>query len=198
MPKIGVMGGTFDPIHIGHLIAARAALESFALDRVIFIPAALPPHKMTRRVASPEHRLSMVKAAIEGEKDFSVSDMEFRRQGPSYTVDTAAELKKIYNDAEIYFIIGTDSANELDTWYEAEKLIKECRFVALSRPGAKLDPAALMAAFGEYARHVRELTMPGIDISSTLIRERIRKNLSVRHFVPDKVADYIEKEGLYR
>jgi len=198
--RIGIMGGTFDPVHIGHLLTAEAVRDALKLDQILFIPAAIPPHKHRRDIASPEHRLSMVLLATAENPHFRVSDMELHREGPSYTVDTIEVLRaERGEEAEFYFITGADAINDLATWHEVHELLRMCHFVAATRQGTPLNKEALLDEFGILAReHIHEVPTPELEISSTEIRERIHRGSSIRYMVPDNVADYIDKEGLYR
>ena len=197
--RLGVMGGTFDPIHIGHLVTAQTVAEAFSLERVIFMPAAKPPHKTEQKVTPPLVRLGMVRAAVADNPRFAVSDIEFCREGLSYTVDTIDELKRVYGDEmELFFIVGADSANDLQKWHNPDELLTKCNFVAASRGGMEWDTSALQNRFGQLAAKVHFLATPALDISSTNIRDRVRRGLDVRYFVTETVRLFIEREGLYR
>ena len=201
MDKIGIMGGTFDPIHFGHLAAAQEAAELLSLPRVIFVPAQIPPHKRHKHITSPEVRLRMTMLATGDNPLFSVSDMELKRSAarPSYTVDTINELKTVYGaDTEIYFITGADSLLDLPTWHNAREILTKCHFVAVCRPGSPVNGRTVEDTFGALARRVIFLETPALEISSTDIRERVRNGRSVRYFMPAAVADFIAEEGLYR
>jgi nicotinate-nucleotide adenylyltransferase len=183
--QIGIFGGTFDPIHHGHLILARAAIEAFQLDSIIFVPAALNPHKDDPGTAPGFLRLEMIRAAIEGEKHFRVSDQELRRDPPSYTIDTVEQIAAQNPQAALYLIIGADNARKLPTWHRYDELAKLVRFIVLDRPGcADLLPGALSLA-------------RLLDISATDIRNRLAKNLSIRYLVPESVRAIIETHKLY-
>ena len=196
--RFGIMGGTFDPIHLGHLATAEAVWDELNLTEVLFIPAAHPPHKEGRVVTEAVHRLVMTYMATAANPHFRVLALELYREGPSYSVDTVKELKQRYgDDTEFYFITGADAINELATWHRAAELLKECHFIAATRGGTKLDRAGLSAAFGEIDERIRTLTTPALEISSTAIRERVKAGHSIKYLVPDSVADYICKKGLY-
>lgn len=197
--NIGIMGGTFDPIHLGHLITAEAVREQIPLDEVIFIPAALPPHKLERRVVPAAKRLFMTKLAIEGHPSFVLSDMELKRKGPSYSSDTLRALRRDYGEgADFYFITGADAASELYTWHDAAYILTVCQVVATTRQGATLDRETLARYFApELLQRILPLETPAIGISSTDIRQRLKLGKSIRYLVPEAVADYIYKEGLY-
>lgn len=202
--KIGVMGGTFDPIHIGHLVTAEEARAQFALDRVIFIPSARPPHKTTEPHAHAEDRLRMAELAIEVNPALSVSDIEAKRVGLSYTVDTLREIHEAYGyGTELYFITGADAILEILTWKEPETLLAESRFIAATRPGYQLKKLAdaLPEYNSEGKRALENVTMmevPALAISSTDIRDRVAAGRPFRYLVPEAVWSYIREKGLYR
>ena len=201
MDKIGIMGGTFDPIHLGHLAMAQEAADLLHLPQVVFIPAQIPPHKRGRRITPPETRLRMTKIATADNPLFAVSDMELKRSAarPSYTVDTLNELKALYGETtELYFISGADSLVDLPTWHRAEELLHRCFFVATRRPGVPLTEKIVADTFGALAERIIFLDTPALEISSTAIRERIKNRRSVRYYIPAAVAKFIENEGLYR
>ena len=197
--KIGIMGGTFDPIHLGHLATAESARELFALDEILFIPAARPPHKLARRVTDENHRLTMTELATRSNKFFRVSDMEIRRTGLSYTLDTINELHKIFGGStELFFIIGADSLADLSKWHAARELVAKCHFIATTRQGVDVDFSAVEKFFGAAANeHIHRCTTPGLEISSTDIRERVKAQRSIKYLVPEVVEEYITREGLY-
>ncbi|MBR4643290.1 MAG: nicotinate-nucleotide adenylyltransferase [Selenomonadaceae bacterium] len=197
--KIGIMGGTFDPIHLGHLATAEAVRESFSLDEILFIPAARPPHKLGRPVTDEKHRLAMTILATRSNKFFKVSDMELKRTGLSYTLDTMNELYKTFgNSTELFFIIGADSLADLSKWHAAKELVEKCHFIATTRQGVDVNFSAVENFFGAAARkHIHRVTTPGLEISSTDIREKIRSGRSIKYLVPEAVEEYILKEGLY-
>ena len=198
--KIGIMGGTFDPIHIGHLATAEAVRENFSLDEIIFIPAARPPHKLGRNVADEYSRLTMTTLATRSNKFFRVSDMEIKRKGLSYTLDTMNELHEIFGrSTEIFFIIGADSLADLPKWHAARELVEKCHFIATTRPGVDVDFFALEKFFGTAAQeHIHRITTPALEISSTDIREKVRRGRSIKYLVPELVEAYISKAGLYQ
>ncbi|EKU71736.1 nicotinate-nucleotide adenylyltransferase [Selenomonas sp. F0473] len=197
--RIGIMGGTFDPIHMGHLITAEMVRVSAQLDEVIFIPAAHPPHKNREHAAPPEDRIRMVRRAVENNPFFSVSDIELHREGPSYTVDTIAALHAQLGTAELFFIIGADAMNDLYLWHEPERLLQSCAFIVATRQGVPLDESLLAEKFTPAERsHIHTVPTPHLEISSTAIRAQIRAGHSVRYLVPRVVETYIEERGLYR
>jgi len=199
--KLGILGGTFDPIHTGHLIVAETARQQFALDRIVFIPAGIPPHKLVKKLALPKDRFEMVKLAICDNPYFDVSTYEQDRDNISYTVDTLSELKIVYpNDTLFYFIIGVDSLLELKSWRNPSKLFSMCSILVYLRPGFDSERAFEEAEFIkiQYKTNVEFIIGPLIDISSTLVRKMIIKNMSIKYVVPDSVEEYIRKNSLYR
>jgi len=198
--KIGLMGGTFDPIHHGHLLMAEAVREQYGLDKVLFIPSSQPPHKQGRKVAPAHARLLMTEMAVLGNRYFEVSQIELHRQGPSYSVDTLRELHSLHGgEAEFYFITGADAINELATWHEAGELLRLCHFIAATRQGCALDLPRLRRELGESVveERIHELSTPELEISSTDIRARIRDGHSIKYLVPAAVEAFICKKGLY-
>lgn len=189
--KIGILGGTFNPIHLGHLLIAQDALEFVRLDEVIFIPSATPPHKPLGGDVAAAHRLAMVKLAITGDRRFRADDLEIRRGGRSYSIDTVMELRDRYPAVEFHFIIGVDSLNELHLWREAGRLAKLCRFVAVARPG--FTPKCRLAGV-----RYRLLEAHPCGIASRTIRERIAGKKSIRYLVPEAVRNYIQRKRLYQ
>ena len=189
MTKIGLFGGTFDPVHIGHLIIAQSVHENLSLDITLFIPSAYPPHKGTDIMFSPETRYAMLSRAIEGNPHFEVSDIEMKRKGPSYTIDTIRELKTtLTEDTELTFIVGRDNLPEISMWKEPDSILEECRFVIADRPSVnKIDIPEWMNG------RVASVNVPLIDISSSWIRSRIRSGKNIRYLVPDVVSDMIDK-----
>ncbi|MCR5834477.1 MAG: nicotinate-nucleotide adenylyltransferase [Selenomonadaceae bacterium] len=194
------MGGTFDPIHFGHLATAEAVRENFSLDEILFIPAARPPHKSENIVTDENQRLEMTTLATRSNKFFSVSDIELRRKGLSYTFDTMNELHKIFGNAtELFFIMGADSLADLSKWHEARKLVDKCHFIATTRQGVDVDFSEVKKFFGDAAtKHIHRIVTPALEISSTDIRQKIRRGLSIKYLVPDVVEEYITAHGLYR
>jgi nicotinate-nucleotide adenylyltransferase len=191
----GIFGGTFNPIHIGHLIVAQDALDALKLDRVLFIPSATPPHKTPEALAPAEDRLRMIKAAIAGNKRFAVSDIEINRGGPSYSIDTLRTLRKRQPSSEWFFIIGADSLVELHKWKDIDELAKLCAFAVVGRPRVRIARTKLRLPKSVSWRQVDSHL---IDISSTEIRQRARTGQSIRYLVPDAVVAYIHNRSLYR
>jgi nicotinate-nucleotide adenylyltransferase len=197
--RIGVIGGTFDPIHLGHMLVAEEASARLELDRVLFVPAGAPPHKIGHRITDPEIRLEMVRLAISDHACFGVSRIDVDRRGPSYTVDTIRLLRDEWGmDAEIFFLIGADSLVDLPIWHQPERLLRLCQVVALRRPGYEVDLDELDRLLPGAALLVRMLDIPVLDISSTKIRQRVRQGQSIRGLVPPVVERYIGEHGLYR
>lgn len=198
--KIGIFGGTFDPVHLGHLIIAEDLREAFDLARVVFVPARVPPHKARRRITPGAHRLAMLKAAVRGRKGFSVSDAELKRSGKSYTIDTIRQFKRRI-DADYYFFAGSDSVRFLPQWKEVDSLVRECEFVLMVRPGHALDELSIAAKklAPETLKRLEAnlIIVRQVDISSTEIRERVRLGMSVSHLVPAAVERHIRRHRLY-
>ncbi|HIT90598.1 MAG TPA: nicotinate-nucleotide adenylyltransferase [Candidatus Merdenecus merdavium] len=198
--KIGIMGGTFDPIHIGHLILAENALESFQLDKILVMPSGNPPHKPLRKGrASTRQRVEMTRLAIEGHKSFELSLIEVHREGYTYTHDTLEQLNKEHPDEEYYFIMGVDSLFAFDTWMHPEIIAKNCRIIVAMRDAVDEYTLDEQIKFlkEEYGAVVYKLNNPNLDISSHMIRQKIKDHLSIEYLVPDQVIEYIAKEKLY-
>jgi len=197
--RIGVLGGTFDPIHIAHLAVAEEARTQLGLDKVIFVPAGLPPHKMDVHVSPAEHRLAMVELAIAGNPHFEVSRVDIDRFGPCYTVDTIALLREEWGpDVEIDFIMGSDSLADLLTWHQPDRLIRLCRIVAVGRPGYRVDMDELERWLPGVSQRVLFINSPQLDVSSSDIQRRARAGESIKYQVPEAVERYIYEHGLYR
>lgn len=197
--RVGVLGGTFDPIHIGHLMMAEAVRCEYALDEVLFVPAKIPPHKLRQHVAPAADRLAMVRLAVADNPFFRVSTIEMERPGLSYTIDTVRALREVYADAALFFLVGTDVIWDMVNWERINELLGLCEFIAAQRPGCQPDLSAVIATFGEVGRrHIHPLATPELEISSTDIRERVRKGHSIRYVVPDAVAAYINEHRLYQ
>ena len=185
--KIGVFGGTFDPPHIGHLIVARDACDLLRLDRLLFVPARQPPHKLDQPVTPAAVRLELLRAALDGDHRFEICDLEIHRVGPSFTVDTLRELKLRHPRDELLLLLGVDQVRELETWREPEEIAKLARIVALRREGVA-DRAPDGAA----------LSVTRVGVSSTDIRNRVAEGRSIRYLVPAAVEAIIAENGLYR
>lgn len=197
--KVGIMGGSFDPIHIGHLAVANEVLNIYELDEIIFVPTGDPPHKEGLR-ADACHRLMMVTMAVLSNDRFSVSDIEIKSSGKSYTLNTLTELHKIYKNTEFYFITGTDAVIDLPNWHEPGEVLKLCRFIAATRPGIILEEVGIKikGIMEAYGGNIEILKVPMLQISSTDIRERFRTGVSAKYLIPECVEQYIIKNGLYR
>ncbi|MBN9374229.1 MAG: nicotinate-nucleotide adenylyltransferase [Cellulomonas sp.] len=191
-PRLGVMGGTFDPVHHGHLVAASEVASEFGLDEVIFVPTGKPSFKQEQDVTLPEHRYLMTVIATASNPQFTVSRVDIERQGLTYTVDTLRDLAAQRGDADFFFITGADALEQILTWKDADELFAMAHFVGVTRPGHQLTVDGLP---GE---HVSVLEIPALAISSTDIRARAQAGKPVWYLVPDGVVQYIAKYGLYR
>jgi nicotinate-nucleotide adenylyltransferase len=190
MLRLGIMGGTFDPIHSGHLFAAEAVAKNFKLDSIIFIPAGDPWQKTT--YASAQHRLAMTKLAIQDHSSFQVSTIEIDRAGPTYTIDTLQQLHELSPDAELFFITGADSLSGIGSWKQVEKLWPLATFIGVSRPGHELKAPNFPGARLEL------LEIPALEVSSTEIRAKVNSGESLDGLVPEKVSEYIKEQNLYQ
>ena len=211
----GILGGTFNPIHLGHLRGAEEARERLDLDEICFVPAAIPPHKNQRIEVSASHRLEIVQLAIKDNPAFSVSDVELRREGKSYSVETIRYFLREDPEAELFFIVGLDSFLEITTWKKYEDIFSLCHLVVLSRPGVErceltdLTPREFWTAFhpgknsdhwihGPSGHSIDFLDRPFMDISSSEIRQRIRRGKSIRYMMPERVEAYVLDKRCYR
>ncbi len=202
--KIGLFGGTFNPIHIGHLKIARKVLDDFGLDKVIFIPSGNPPHKSAEEIAGALHRIKMIELAIADEaclallgssrrEKFEVSDIETKREGKSYTLDTIKQFKEIYgNEAIFYFIAGADMVLDLPNWKDPLKILELSHFIAVQRPGFSLENISY-----EYRKKVIFVKGVWIEVSSSDIRKRIKEGKTIKTLVPEAVREYIEDNALF-
>jgi nicotinate-nucleotide adenylyltransferase len=189
--RIGILGGTFNPVHIGHLLMARDALEQAGLDAVELVPCHLPPHKGGHDLESARHRLRMLRLAVRGVTGLRVNDIELRRGGRSYSVDTVSALRAARPGVTFYFIIGSDSLPELSKWRDYERLTGLCEFVVVTRPGYEARCPSGVRVAATVTGHV-------CDVSSTDIRKRIARGRGIHYLAPDAVRRYIERERLYR
>ncbi|MEI6499488.1 MAG: nicotinate-nucleotide adenylyltransferase [Armatimonadota bacterium] len=198
LKRVAVLGGTFDPVHYGHLAAAELVADQYELDRVIFLPNRLPPHKPGHQISPPEDRYLMTVLATNSNPRFTVSRLELEREGPSYTLDTLRSLRaELGPECAVYFIIGADAVLEIATWHGAEAVLREGRFIAVHRPG--YDLARLSSVIGPAGMaHIEPLALPELDISSTGLRERVAAGQSIRYLTPEAVVDYISRRGLYQ
>ncbi len=197
--KTGVLGGTFDPVHLGHIGMAGAARDELGLSGVILVPAGRPMSRVNRGITTAEHRLAMLRLAVQGKPGLAVSTIEIERTGPTYTVDTLNALNRKYGaEAGIYFILGWDSLAQLPEWREPARLVKMCRLVAVPRPGCpRPDIEALEHDIPGITEKLIILEKPYIDISATMIKETVARGRSIDHLVPGLVAEYIKKHKLY-
>ncbi|SFJ10303.1 nicotinate-nucleotide adenylyltransferase [Thermoflavimicrobium dichotomicum] len=191
--RVGIMGGTFDPIHIGHLLVAEQAREAVGLDQVLFTPAAFPPHKQDKKITPVEHRLRMVQLAIEDHPYFHLSDIELYLPSPSYTVRTLESLRKAEPHAQFYVIIGADMVNDLPNWYKIERILEVSQIVGIRRPDIQIEH--LPSWIEERVIWVTDSVE--LNLSSTYIRERLARGMSIRYLVPDSVYQYIKGYRLY-
>jgi len=191
--KLGIFGGTFNPVHVGHLINAELIRNEFELDKIIFVPSRLPVHKELDGGISPEDRCNMLSLAIEGNSFMEVSRIEIDRDTPSYMILTLDDLQDKYTGSDFYLIIGSDSYNEIETWKDYRKIFRKTDIIVMKRPGEMIRNKKIL--FASKRIHIAE--NPLIQISSTEIRQRIRNNNSIRYMVPDAVCHYIKEKGLY-
>jgi len=214
--RVGLFGGTFDPVHCGHIRAAGEVLERFSLDKVLLIPSFIPPHKERAGIAPARDRLRMVDLACREEPRFAASSIEVDAREKSYSIITLEKVKRIYPGAWIFFILGVDAFLEIETWRDHERVLEECLFIVMTRPGYRLDQAdrVLGGSLGEKVHHVSEtekigedhfqalriffLPILALDISSTEVRRRIGTGETIKGLVPDAVGDYIRSRHLYR
>ena len=187
--KIGILGGTFNPIHLGHLILAEEIREKLRLSKVIFVPAYLPPHKKAQGIAPAQMRWQMVRLAIKGNKSFSVSDIEIKRKGRSFTINTLSAFKKKYPKDELYFITGSDLLRYLPQWKDLREIIKMVKFVVATRPGYPLE---------RIPAYITTVPIRAVDISGVEIRRALEKKQSIRYLVPDAVSKYLTEHIVYR
>lgn len=196
---IGIMGGTFDPIHVGHLAVAEEAREALGLDRILFVPAGQPPHKLPGSVSRVGDRVAMVRLAIAGNAAFELSMAEVDRQGPSFTVDTVEALARANPGAGLQLILSAETFAELPTWHEPDRLFAAARMAVVPREGYPApDPGWLSSAFPGREDRVDYLEGPRLGLSSTALRTRVEAGRSIRYLVPAAVADYIAEHQLYR
>lgn len=191
--RLGILGGTFDPVHIGHLLLAESAREQLELHRVLFVPAALQWRKAERKITEARHRLQMLRLALSDNPAFQISEMEIARGGPSYTVETLEELSRTCAGDDLYFILGEDALADLTNWREPDRIVRLARLVVAARRVDGAPPAR-----GKYAEGAVRLEMPLLEISSTDIRRRVAAGRSIRYRVPASVEAYILDNGLYR
>lgn len=192
-PKVGILGGTFDPVHIGHLVLAEQARDQLGLERVLFVPAAVPPHKLDRAISDAKVRREMVEIAIGGNPAFEVSTVELDRGGISYTVDTLQAISEKNNRAELCLIVGADTLADVPNWRQPDRVVELASFAVAGRPGFELT-------LPERWPHIKvhRVEMPMLDISSSRLRRAVERGESIRYLVPPGVGAYIQSKGLYR
>ncbi|WCB94988.1 Nicotinate-nucleotide adenylyltransferase [Baekduia alba] len=196
---MGILGGTFNPPHLAHLLAAQEALDQLGLDQVLLMPVATPPHKQVDGDPGPEARLELCRLATAGDERFAVSDLEVARGGPSYTADTLRALHATCPGAELTFIVGGDMASSLPTWREPAEVVGLARLAVAEREGARrADILERLATIPGAVERVDFFDLPRMDISSSLVRRRVAAGRPIRYLVPDRVAEYIAQHGLYR
>jgi len=199
--RVGLMGGTFDPIHVAHLVCAEAAMEQHGLAKVVFIPTNVPPHKQGKPITPAENRFDFVTLATASNPRFEVSRIELEREGPSYTVDTLEEMKRRFPPGtEFFFITGTDAILEIESWHNPDRLFDLCQFVAAPRPGYSRQAAAeeLGRLERRFGRRILLVDCAALDISSSDLRRRAAARRSMKYLVPEPVEAYIQKHELYR
>jgi nicotinate-nucleotide adenylyltransferase len=197
MERVGILGGTFDPPHVGHLVLAEYAADALELARVLFVPAADPPHKASIRV-NITHRLPMLERAISGNARFAISRVDMDRPGPHYTVDMLRILRDQQPQTDFYFLMGGDSLRDLPSWNRPQDLIKLCKLAVMSRPGAEVTPDLHADVLPGLAERVMMIESPMLGFSSSEIADRLEAGKSVRYLVPDAVLMYIQKHRLYQ
>lgn len=198
--SIGIMGGTFDPIHIGHLVTAEEARQQFKLDHVVFMPTGNPPHKDKTRITDAEHRYLMTLLAVLDNPFFTVSRMEIDSKETTYTIDTVRNFIKLYKSKlTLYFITGADAILDITTWKDYKLLLKYCEFIAASRPGYSFSKLKVILGdvFPEVIKRVHLLEIPAMAISSTFLRRRVAEGKTIRYLTPETVEQYIYKNKLY-
>ena len=197
--RLGILGGTFDPVHYGHLLMAETCRQQLKLNELRLIPAGSPPHKSDRSITDGHTRADMLQLAISGYPEFIVDRREIRRKGPSYTVDTLTELASEFDGAELFFIVGADSLRDLPTWREPMKIASLAKIVAVNRPGAPTPTLQQAAEWvgEELASRIELLTMPGCDLSATELRRRVREGLGLRFMTPKAVEAFIGQHNVY-
>ncbi len=197
--RLGIMGGTFDPIHFGHLAIAEEARTQLRLEPVVFVPAGQPPHKPGRTITRASHRLAMLEVALASNPHFIISRVDLERPGPCYTVDTLALLREEWGpQAELHLIVGADSLREMHTWYRPKRIIDLARLVVAPRPGNPLDLDRLEESLPGLSHRLRIIQAPLLEISGTDLRQRVREGRSIRYYLPEEVEAHILRHGLYR
>ena len=195
--RIGVLGGTFDPPHVGHLILAEQARDQLNLEHVLWVPAGEPPHKQGQSISPTPHRLEMVSLAIGDNRAFIISDIDIARPGPHYTADMLEIVAQQFPGADLYFVVGGDSLRDIPTWHDPQRVVENANLAVMGRPGAQTDIHALESAVPHISSRISVLDTPLVNISGMTIRERIIKGNSIRYLVADSVGDYIVRNRLY-
>lgn len=198
MQRIGILGGTFDPPHIGHMILGEYSAEALDLDTLLFLPAADPPHKQERYKTPVQHRLAMVEIALANNPRFQLSRVDIDRPGPHYSVDTVRIVREQYPDAEVYFVMGGDSLRDLGFWDRADEFIELCKLAVMRRPGDHVYAGIHEDVLPGISQRIVIVDAPVLEISSSEIIHRIRQGMSVRYLVQDRVLAYIHEHGIYR
>lgn len=198
--RIGILGGTFDPPHIGHLWLATLAADALDLDRVLFMPAGKPPHKLDRKVSAAAHRLLMTRLAIGNDQLFELSIIEMERPGASYTVDSLELLQRAYGgDARLFLVMASDSLAQIDTWRDPDRILALAEWAIGPRPAAEMPSRSFLEGrFGSAASRIHLLSGPGLDVSASVIRERVAAGRTIRYLVPQAVEELIADRHLYR
>jgi nicotinate-nucleotide adenylyltransferase len=194
--NVGILGGTFDPVHHGHLVLAEHARDQLALDIVLFVPAGDPWRKSGRAITPAEHRLAMLRLAVEGNEAFGISDIELRRAGPTYTADTLEQIAAERLDDAFWFILGADALADLPNWRDPERIVRHAMLAVAAREAQELNTTQLNMPV--LAGRITPFDCPRIDVSSSAVRDRVAAGSSVRYLVPEPVAAYIDEHGLYR
>lgn len=199
MNSLAIMGGTFDPIHYGHLVVAEQVRHSFKCSKVLFVPAGRPPHKDERSISDVADRLAMTRLAVASNPYFEVSTIEIERPGPSYAIDTVREVKELYQPKNLYFITGADAVLEILTWKDVEKLLSLCNFVAVTRPGYDITnlQQKLKTLPDKHFKNIIPFYIPSLAISSTYIRNQVRSCEPIKYLLPESVEQYIYENLLY-
>ena len=197
--RIGILGGTFDPPHIGHLWLATLVADALDLDRVLFMAAAQPPHKPQQRLTRATDRLLMTRLAIQGEPQFELTMIETERPGPSYTIESVEQLREAHPDAQLFLLMAADSLRQIESWREPDRLLSMVEWAVGPRPGTQMpDHEGLAARFGSAASRIHLLDGPSLDVSSSQIRERVASGRAIRYLVPRAVEELIAARRLYR
>lgn len=196
--RFGVIGGTFDPPHYGHLVLAENALAQLELDHVLFVPAGQPPHKPEQPISPVHHRLAMVERAIDDNSGFRISRVDVERSGPHYTVDMLSLLNEEYPDATCFFLVGGDSLAEFATWRDPSGILQQAQLAVMQRPGWEPDLVSLAERLPSIEERLSWLDAPHLEISGTDLRRRVASGLPIRYLVPASVEEYVREHGLYR